>query len=109
MTMTARQGGSTGGPPEESVAKEWQALGSRANMFLVLFAGILIDLLFVLLWIITLHLFSVAVHLVGEVENTDAWKPRTAEAVFAISTLAVLIAFIVKDVLESIKRIWSAN
>jgi hypothetical protein len=84
-------------------------LGNRLNVFATAILGLVVDLLFVALWIVIHQLAEYFYHWLGELPGMDGVLALTVKYLLTGSTLIVVGAYVVRDVHLAIRRIWGSS
>jgi hypothetical protein len=81
-------------------------LGGRLWSFGLLLTGIVVDLSFMGVWLILHHLASDIFDHVGPASRISHMEKQIMEILFDAATLAILVAYVVRDLYLSVRRIW---
>ncbi len=85
---------------------EFRALGNRLTVLGVALLSILIDLAFVGLWLGMQHLARAAFDLLSPHSSLEELVYGTVEVISIGSTLVVVAAYVLRDLVLSVRRIW---
>jgi hypothetical protein len=86
---------------------ELRELGSRLRMFAVFLVSTALDLLFLALWIGLHRIMQPVFRWLGTLNGLDGLTLTIIKIVFTVSTLGVIVTYVLQDLSLTIKRIRS--
>ncbi len=76
------------------------------QMLGIFVANAVIDLLFLLAWVGIHHLAGLAFAWLGDLTGLDRVVLRVLELILSLTTLTVILSYVVWDFIQTVKRIW---
>jgi hypothetical protein len=90
-----------------SAQDDYAALLDRLKTFAIVFLSVVIDLLFLGVWVLIHYWFGILMHyLVSPTVGLNLIAATALEYIFTISTLAIVVLYVVADFVGSARRIW---
>ena len=81
----------------------------KAKAFGVMAIGVLVDLAFLIIWVLLHQAAHWAIHLLGDLPGMRQVFLTAMEYLFDVATLALVAAYVLRDVWRSIQRIWRSK
>lgn len=95
------------GTVTESTRDDYEALLDRLKTFGIVVLSVLIDLLFVGIWVVVHQGFDMLMHYLSSPGvGLNAVAARVLEYTFTASTLAIVVIYVIADFVSSVRRIW---
>jgi hypothetical protein len=85
---------------------ELRELGSRLTMLAVFLLSTAIDLVFLVMWVGLHRAMQPVFRWLGTLNGLDGLTLNVIKIVFTVSTLGVIVTYILKDFLVTVERIW---
>jgi hypothetical protein len=91
----------------QSARDDYVALLERLKIFGVVVLAVVIDLLFVGAWVLVHQFFDILMHYLSSPSvGLNSLAAIVLEYVFTISTLAIVVVYVVADFVSSVRRMW---
>lgn len=85
-----------------------ESIPSRFIAFVSALLSAILDMLFLAAWVVIHQGAEILFHVIGSLPGMEGWIVVGFKYVFYASTLLLVLTFVVRDLLTSIRRIWCA-